>query len=145
MTKPEINDLITKNEKLAYYIANKYKAKVKSCIEFDDLKSICLLGLVKAGNTFDLSRNVEFSTYACKIMINEILIELKKSYIKKCKNIVNLEDICFNNLMYLDLLVDDSLSIDETQIKKDELAHLFIYIDELPTNLKSIILLKLNR
>ena len=143
MTKQEINDLIINNENLAYYMANRYKLKVKMYIEFEDLKSICLLGLVKAGNTFDLSHNIKFSTYACKIMINEILMELRKSYIRRCKTIANLEDTYFNNLTYIDLLIDDSISIEELHIKNNELFQLIDYINELPNDLKDIVLMKL--
>lgn len=49
-------------------------------VEYDkrDLVSIGNIGLIKAVNTFDTSKNIEFATYATKCINNEILMFLRK-------------------------------------------------------------------
>lgn len=61
-------------------------------VEYDkrDLVSIGIIGLIKAIDTFDLSRNNEFGTYAAKCIDNEILSFLRK--LKKYQNI-NIDSI----------------------------------------------------
>jgi RNA polymerase sporulation-specific sigma factor len=61
---------------LVGYIANKYH----NCgIEYDDVFSAGSLGLVKAANTFDVSRGFKFATYAARCINNEILMMLRKA------------------------------------------------------------------
>ena len=143
MNKQEINELIINNENLAYYIANKYKLKVGRYIDFDELKSICLLGLVKAGNAYDIDRKTSFSSFACKVIINEVLWELRKMHPKKYNNTVSLDDVFVNNLTYLELLVNDNEYIEDILIVNEENYQLMEYINELPNNLKDIVLLRL--
>jgi len=61
---------------LVGYIANKYQ----NCgIEYDDVFSAGSLGLVKAANTFDVSKGFKFATYAARCINNEILMMLRKN------------------------------------------------------------------
>ena len=142
MTKEEINNLILDNQKLAYKIVQKYKNKVKSFMEYDDLKAIALYGLVKAANTFDSSRNIQFSTYAFKVIENQILIQIRKD--AKLININNLDDMIQNtdNIKYIDL-IDSNIDLENELIQSLELEHLVQFIDELPDNLKTIMQLTL--
>lgn len=67
-------EMFTANTKIAYKIAWQYK----SCgIEFEDLKQICLLGLWKAVITFKNTH--AFSTYAYKVIFNEVNQYLRKN------------------------------------------------------------------
>ena len=63
------DDFINNNIKLVYACANKFRNKG---IEFDDLVGSGSLGLVKAVDAFDESRNVKFSTYAVPVILGEI-------------------------------------------------------------------------
>ena len=56
--------LINENMPLIKSIARRYRNKQ---VEYDDLLQLGALGLVKAINNFDLSFNVNFSTYAVPI------------------------------------------------------------------------------
>lgn len=47
-------------------------------IEFKDLVSIGIIGLINAVDNFDYQKNVKFSTYAIKCIDNEIIRTLKK-------------------------------------------------------------------
>lgn len=69
--------LIEDNLRLANYVAN--KLYIKNCgIEFNDISQVCNLGLVKAARTFDENKGFKFSTYAYKVMENEVLNYLRK-------------------------------------------------------------------
>lgn len=63
------------NIRLAYWTARRYQG----CgINSDDLKGIALLGLVKAAENYDPSKGVSFSTFATRVITNEILMALRK-------------------------------------------------------------------
>lgn len=68
-------ELITENIGLAYWAAHKYKNR---SIEFEDLKSIALLGLVKAAGKYEPSKGAGFSTFALKVISTEIFYEMRK-------------------------------------------------------------------
>lgn len=60
----------------------------------EDLISIGIVGLIKAVDSFDINKLNEFTTYASKCIINEILVYLRKEkrHIKK----INLEDFAYS-------------------------------------------------
>ena len=57
----------------------------------NDLISFGIIGLMKAIDTYDLTRNIEFSTYASKCINNEILMYLRR--MEKHKNTCSLDDM----------------------------------------------------
>ena len=63
-------DRVLDNVNLVYYIANKYAKNVKNK---EDLYQAGKLGLVYAALNFDDKRGVNFSTYACKYILGEVL------------------------------------------------------------------------
>ena len=74
--------LIEHNMRLVAHIIKKYAFTDK---ETDDLLSIGTIGLIKAVNTFDVSRGNRLSSYAAKCIDNEILMLLRaeKKSVKK--------------------------------------------------------------
>ena len=84
----EEKGLVENNFSLATYWANKWYAEVN--IDLDDLISITSYGLVKAAISFDSSRKCKFSTYATKVMYNEVLMELRRR--RKHSHVVHLDD-----------------------------------------------------
>ncbi|HHV94593.1 MAG TPA: SigB/SigF/SigG family RNA polymerase sigma factor [Firmicutes bacterium] len=60
--------LIEANLRLALSIAQRFSGRA----EFDDLFQVACIGLVKAIDNFDLSFNVQFSTYAVPVIMGEI-------------------------------------------------------------------------
>ena len=70
--------------RLANKMANKYAMPGK--YEFDDLKQICSMSLMKAVQKFDPSKGFSFSTYACRIMQNDL-----NSYLASQRNRLNSE------------------------------------------------------
>ncbi len=72
--------LIERNLRLVVYIARKYE---NTGIDIEDLVSIGTIGLIKAVNTFDVSKNIKLATYASRCIENEILMYLRKNNKKK--------------------------------------------------------------
>ena len=68
--------LIVHNLRLVVYIAKKFE---NTGIPLEDLISIGTLGLIKAVNTFRLSKNIKLATYASRCIENEILMYLRKT------------------------------------------------------------------
>jgi len=67
--KESRNNLIKSNMRLVLSHVRKY---VKKYDDYEDFVSVGTIGLIKAVDTFDLSKNVQFSTYACKCIDYEI-------------------------------------------------------------------------
>ena len=101
--------IIKSNIRLVILIAKKYN--VEGC-DLEDLVSIGTIGLIKAVDTYDIKRQIRFSTYAVRCIDNEILINIRKNKIKKNSiQTVNIEDALLcdfegNELKYLDILED---------------------------------------
>lgn len=70
------NKLIEHNLRLVAHITKKYH---NSKSDPDDLISIGTIGLIKAINTFDGSKNTKLSSYASRCIENEILMHFRNS------------------------------------------------------------------
>lgn len=71
----EQQKLVEENINLAYFVAHRFK---NTSLEFDDVKAIACLGLVKAAIAFQPDRGLVFNTLAVKVMTNEILMQLRR-------------------------------------------------------------------
>ena len=65
------SSLIERNIRLVVYIARKFD---NTGVGLEDLISIGTIGLIKAVNTFDASKNIKLATYASRCIENEILM-----------------------------------------------------------------------
>ncbi|NLB61404.1 MAG: RNA polymerase sporulation sigma factor SigE [Clostridiales bacterium] len=81
-TEPEVarRKLIEHNLRLVVYIARKFD---NTGVHIEDLISIGTIGLIKAVNTFNVSKNIKLATYASRCIENEILMHLRKSVKQK--------------------------------------------------------------
>lgn len=101
--------IIKSNIRLVILVAKKYN--VEGC-DLEDLVSIGTIGLIKAVDTYDIKRQIRFSTYAVRCINNEILMSIRKNKTKKNSiQTVNIEDALLcdfdgNELKYLDILED---------------------------------------
>ncbi len=84
--------LIERNLRLVVYIARKFE---NTGIGVEDLVSIGTIGLIKAINTFNPSRNIKLATYASRCIENEILMYLRR-----------------NNKIKTEISIDEPLNID---------------------------------
>ena len=68
--------LIEHNLRLVVYIAKKFETPTAG---IEDMISIGTIGLIKAVNTFEPTKNIKLATYASRCIENEILMYLRKS------------------------------------------------------------------
>ena len=68
--------LVERNLRLVAHIAKKYQNVEE---DMEDLISIGTIGLIKAINTFNSSKNIKLATYASRCIENEILMFLRKN------------------------------------------------------------------
>lgn len=90
-----------------YYIASCY---------IDDVISAAMFGLMKSVDTFKLEKEVQFETYASRVITNEIFMFLRR--VKKYANDISLEesintDDKGNELTELDILEDSNAAFEE--------------------------------
>lgn len=84
--------LIERNLRLVVYIARKFE---NTGVGVEDLISIGTIGLIKAINTFNPSKNIKLATYASRCIENEILMYLRR-----------------NNRVKTEISIDEPLNID---------------------------------
>lgn len=145
----EINDgsmdarekLITHNIRLLLYeVTNKFKN-----VDYDkkDLVSIGSIGLLKAINTFDLTKGVEFSAYATKRINYEILMFLRK--LKKNQIVDSIDRVVFKDKDGSEIKLGDRLYDSSDFIEDYEKTEIHKIIRELvkqlPNRDKEIIML----
>lgn len=134
--------LIEHNLRLVAHIVKKYYS---STSDQDDLVSIGTIGLIKAIDSFNLSKGIRLSSYAARCIENEVLM-----YFRSTKK--NLQDVSMNEpietdkdgnaLVLMDLIAMEDSFVDEIDVKlKSE--KLYRYINEVLTpREKKIIILR---
>lgn len=75
MLTKEMELLVTENMGLAWRVVKEF---ISTGIEYDDLRSLAYLGLVKAAKSFDPEKGYKFSSFANRCMRNEILLYLRQ-------------------------------------------------------------------
>lgn len=133
--------IIIHNLRLVIYIARKY---YNTSYDFEELCSVGELGLLKSIDTFDITKNVEFATYATRCINNEILLFMRSG--KKYINLDSIDRAIYedkegNVLTIMDMLEDlnaDFVSASETESIHQEIRQI---IDELPPREKKLIML----
>jgi RNA polymerase sporulation-specific sigma factor len=97
-------EMFNQNINLAYKVASKYLINYPS--EYEDIKQIALLGLWKAVLNFDKSKGFAFSTFAYRIIFNEINMYIRRP-LKHITNIISLQTPINENTILEDVLADD--------------------------------------
>ena len=96
-------NVIKDNKKLIYSIIHKYGDNTN----FDDLYQVSVIGIMKAYNNYDSSRDVKFSTYAYKYILSEVLqyindsklIKTSREYRKLGRKILDAKNVLSQKLM----------------------------------------------
>lgn len=119
--------LIEHNLRLVAHIIKKYYQNLGGQ---DDLVSIGTIGLIKAIDTYDISKNIKLSSYASRCIENEILMHFRNN--KKSSQDVSLNDTIDtdkdgNPLTLMDIMAVDDSIIDDLD-RKMNLAVLDSYI-----------------
>ena len=103
--------LITHTLRLVVYIAKKFETPPAG---IEDMISIGTIGLIKAVNTFEPTKNIKLATYASRCIENEILMYLRKSSNRR-------QEASIDEPLNIDgdgneLLLSDVLSSEENQV-----------------------------
>ena len=106
--------LIEHNLRLVVYIAKKFD---NTSVGVEDLISIGTIGLIKAINTFNPTKNIKLATYASRCIENEILMYLRRT--SKMKLEVSIDEPLNVDWDGNELLLSDILGTDEDVIYKD--------------------------
>ena len=130
--------LVIHNLRLVVYIAKKFECPSATT---EDLVSIGTIGLMKAVNTFDYSKNIKLATYASRCIENEILIYLRKASNSKIE--LSFDDPLStdwdgNELTLRDVLGTDANEISEDIEYQDEQRLLRKIVSSLPEKEKNI-------
>ncbi len=125
------NKLIEHNLRLVAHIVKKYENK---SISNDDLISIGTIGLIKGIDSYNKQKGVKLTTYAAKCAENEILMYFRSN--KKYNNNISLNDVIAHDkdgsdITLIDVLEENSISIDETIQNKDNIKNLTKYLSVL--------------
>ncbi|MBR4270950.1 MAG: RNA polymerase sporulation sigma factor SigK [Clostridia bacterium] len=107
-------ELIEKNLRLVVYIAKKFE---NTGVELEDLISVGSIGLIKAVNTFNNTKQIKLATYASRCIENEILMHLRKT--SKQKNETSLDSPLSLDADGNELLLSDVIGIDAEEIFKN--------------------------
>jgi len=117
--------LVERNLRLVAHIVKKYSYPGK---DVDDLISIGTVGLIKAIDSFDMSKGTRLATYAARCIENEILMLIRNN--KKTKGEVYLQDPIGidkegNEISLMDVLSSDEDSIIEIVENKIQIKRLY--------------------
>ena len=107
------NILIERNLRLVAHISKKYST---TNIDQDDLISIGSIGLIKAINSFDDTKNIKLATYAARCIDNEILMFMRTSKKTKAEVFLNEsigKDKDDNEITLMDVIEKEEVCVDD--------------------------------
>jgi RNA polymerase sporulation-specific sigma factor len=110
--------LIEHNLRLVVYIAKRFE---NTGIYIEDLVSIGTIGLVKAINTFNPTKNIKLATYASRCIENEILMYIRKHSSERAE--VSIDEPLNTDWDGNELLLSDILSSDDDRISYEIEQH----------------------
>lgn len=109
-------------------------------IEKEELLSVGIIGLIKAVDTFDVSRNYKFITYAITCIDNELKMFIRN--MKKSPNALSLENNIYTDDEFdktLNDILSDNYDFVEDIIKKEEYKIIDKIVDDLSFEERKII------
>ena len=132
--------LIEHNLRLVAHIVKKYSAQCDS----DDLVSIGTIGLIKAIDSFDLSKAARLSSYASRCIENEILMYFRS--LRKHALDVSLDETIDtdkdgNSLTLIDIIADETDIAAQTAVKLSS-ERMLRCLERLPRREKEIIVMR---
>lgn len=136
------NQLIERNLRLVVYTAQKFD---NTNVSVEDLISIGTIGLIKAVESFDNSKNIKLATYASRCIENEILMHLRK--VSKLKQEVSIfeplnTDSEGNELCISDVLSGEVDEVSKNLDKEDEFSNLTYVLEHLSKKEKEIMYMR---
>lgn len=140
--KESRNKLIEHNLRLVAHIVKKYESKDRD-VDSDDLISIGTIGLIKAIDSYNLNKQTKITTYAARCIENEILMYFRSN--KKNNSVISLNDSIGydkdgNEINLIDVIQDKAPEIIDILHNKDNLNQLNLYLKDLNSREKEIII-----
>lgn len=132
--KEALNTLFEVNVKLTHLVANKYK---NAGIEYEELLSLCNLGMMEAYILFNHNLGNKFTSLAVKCMHSEILKTIRNSRLQKNTGVVlSLETAMSDykskdHFLVIDALTDNKSLPNEIYELKDDLSRIKGAMDKL--------------
>lgn len=122
--------LIERNLRLVAHIVKKYNVKENT---LEDMLSIGIIGLIKAIDSFDMTKNYKLGTYASRCIENEILMEFRND--KKLSREVYMyetvkTDNSGNQLSVIDVLESVNKDVVENMYTLECVKNMYKYINE---------------
>ncbi len=105
------NVLIEHNLRLVVYIAKKFE---NTNMDIEDLISVGTIGLIKAVNSYDMTKQIKLATYSARCIENEILMYLRKS--QKYKGNISIDEPLKVDWEGNSLLLSDILGTDPNTV-----------------------------
>ena len=105
--------LIEHNLRLVVYIAKRFE---NTGIGLEDLISLGTIGLIKAINTYNPTKNIKLATYASRCIENEILMYLRKY--SNIKTELSLDEPLNTDWDGNELLLSDVLGTDDNEVSR---------------------------
>lgn len=110
----EVKDkLIEHNLRLVVYIARRFE---NTGVDLDDLVSVGTIGLIKAVNSFNVSKNIKLATYASRCIENEILMHLRRTV--KLKSEISFDEPLNTDWEGNELVLSDVMGTDGDVVYK---------------------------
>ena len=106
--------LVERNLRLVVYISKKFE---NTGIDIEDLISIGTIGLMKAINTFNVSKNIKLATYSSRCVENEILMYLRRT--SKIKGEISIDEPLKQDGDGNELLLSDILGTENDVTSKN--------------------------
>jgi len=105
--------MIERNLRLVVYIARRFE---NTGVGIEDLISIGTIGLIKAVETYQPTKNIKLATYASRCIENEILMHLRKNANRRCE--VSLDEPLNTDWDGNELLLSDVLGTESDVVEK---------------------------
>lgn len=136
----EVKDkLITGNLRFVMFIINRYYSNYN---DKEELFSEGVIGLIKAVDKFDVNRNIQFSSYSSRVIMNDI-----NKYFNKIKNSTDetslselVSNDLDNDLTLMDVIVDDNDFVDNI-LRKEYYKNMNEVIEKLTEDEKKLLYL----
>lgn len=133
--------IIRHNLRLVAHVAKKYYAQPG---DQEDLISIGTIGLMKAVDTFDITRKARFATYASRCIENELRMHFRRE--RRNGVVVSLQETLEagkeDSALTLSDVLQDGFCMEDACERQDEARRLRKLIEGLPARERKLILLR---
>lgn len=122
------------------FLANKWES---CCLDPDELVSTAMYGLVKAAAAFQPDKGIRFTTFATRVIENEIRMALRRE--KRWARLISLETPVLSDGEGGETVLQDTIAVQDQELERifEEIRNQELYeaVDALPDKEKKMILM----